>query len=177
MPATSTGEQPSVVYDSPGTYEVTLTVSNSAGQDQVVQTDYIIVGDVPAPSFTANANGLVVGFTNTSINTDNSGGMTFEWDFGDGNTSTQTDPSHTYNEDGVYVITLTATNDCGSMVINDQVVIVTEPTAGFSANQAVGCMPITVQFTNESTSNAETFMWEFPGGTPSTSTDENPTVV
>lgn len=176
-PATSTDENPTVTYDAAGSYTVTLTVSNSAGQDEVIEMNYITVGDVPAASFTSDVDVFNVDFTNTSTNPVNSGGLTFEWDFGDGDSSTDESPTHTYASDGTYEVTFVVTNDCGSKTINGQVNIVTLPTAGFSADQTSGCAPMEVQFTNESSQNAESYSWEFPGGFPSTSIEESPIVV
>jgi len=176
-PASSSDENPSVTYNSPGVYDVTLIVSNAAGNDTLTMTDYVVVGTVPSTSFTADVNGFEVSFTNTSTNPDNSGTATYEWDFGDGETSTEANPVHTYAGDGTYEVTLTVTNDCGSKAINGQITVVSPPTAGFSAMQTSGCEPFEVHFTNESSSNAASFAWEFPGGDPATSTDENPVVV
>jgi PKD repeat protein len=171
-PATSPAENPSVTYSAAGTYSVTLTVSNAAGQNVVTQTNLITVNAVPAAGFTGSVSGLNIDFTNTTTNA-----TSYSWNFGDGETSTSANPSHTYAEDGVYVVTLTATNGCGSVTSTQTFTIVTPPTAGFSAVETSGCEPFTVQFKNESSENAATFAWTFPGGTPATSTEENPVVV
>ena len=60
-------------------------------------------------------NGLLVNFTNASLNAD-----TYSWDFGDGESSTETSPSHTYAADGTYDVTLTATNSGGSNSVTNQ---------------------------------------------------------
>ena len=176
-PSNSMEENPVVTYSTPGIYDVKLTVSNSAGQSVIEETDYIIVGGLPTASFTADVTGFTADFTNNSTNAPNSGNMTYEWDFGDNNTSTEENPSHTYTEDGTYDVTLIVTNDCGSKTINGQVTVVSVPTAGFSAVQTIGCAPFEVEFMNQSTANAETFEWEFPGGDPATSMEENPVVI
>ncbi|MFQ5446514.1 MAG: PKD domain-containing protein, partial [Saprospiraceae bacterium] len=171
-PATSTDENPTVVYNEAGTYSVTLTATNAAGNSTVTQTDLIVVNDVPTAGFTSSADLLEVTFTNTSSNA-----TSYEWDFGDSQTSTEENPVHTYANDGTYTVTLTATNECGSVTTTQEVTVITPPTAGFSAAITEGCVPFTVQFSNESSENATSFEWEFPGGTPATSTDENPVVV
>lgn len=68
-----------------------------------------IPANQPSPSFTHEVNGLTVTFTNTS-----SFATSYLWDFGDGQTSTEANPVHTYAEDGLYTIQLTATNNIGS---------------------------------------------------------------
>ena len=68
-------------------------------------------------NYTVDAdNGLLVNFTNASLNAD-----TYSWDFGDGESSTETSPSHTYAADGTYDVTLTATNSGGSNSVTIQI--------------------------------------------------------
>lgn len=171
-PSSSTAENPTVVYNVAGTYTVTLTVSNPAGQNTSTQMNYIVVNAAPTAGFTGSVNGTTVTFNNTTTNA-----TSYVWNFGDGNTSTEANPTHTYTADGVYDVTLTATNACGSTTVNGQFTIVLPPTAGFSASQTSGCAPLEVQFNNESSANATSFSWSFPGGSPATSTQENPVVT
>ena len=171
-PATSTDENPMVTFASAGTFDVTLTVTNSAGSSTSTETDYVVVSTVPSTSFTASTNVFIANFNNTT-----SGATSYQWDFGDGEISTETNPEHEYAGDGTYTVTLTATNDCGTGSATQQVTISSLPQAGFSASQTMGCEPLEVEFSNQSSSNATSWMWEFPGGSPATSTDENPTVT
>ena len=171
-PSSSTQQNPSVVYSTPGTYSVTLTVSNGAGTNTATQTNYITVNPAPAAGFTSNVTGSTASFTNTSTNA-----TSYSWNFGDGGTSTLTNPSHTYANDGTYTVTLTATGPCGTVTFTQNVVIITQPTAGFTANTTTGCAALTVQFQDLSSGNTTSWQWTFPGGTPSSSTEQNPTVV
>ena len=68
-----------------------------------------IPGNKPNTSFTTEVNGLSVTFTNTTVE-----GETYLWDFGDGQTSTEENPVHTYASQGMYNVVLTATNTNGS---------------------------------------------------------------
>ncbi len=68
-----------------------------------------IPGNQPAASFTYTVDGRTLAFTNTS-----NYATSYSWDFGDGSTSTEESPTHTYATDGSFTITLTATNDLGS---------------------------------------------------------------
>lgn len=90
-----------------GTYSVTITnpTSGCAVTDAVTVT----VNYTPVASFTYSVSGLTATFNNESTD-----GATYNWSFGDGGTSTTTDPSHTYAVAGSYTVTVTVTNGCGS---------------------------------------------------------------
>ncbi len=171
-PSSSTAQNPVVIYATAGTYSVTLTVSNGAGSNTATQTNLVVVTTTPTAGFTSMVNGQVASFNNTS-----SGASTYAWNFGDNTSSTAANPTHTYTADGTYTVTLTATNSCGSMTTTQTVVVVTPPTAGFTSSLSSGCAPLTVQFTSTSSANTQTYNWQFPGGTPSSSTAQNPVVV
>jgi|GEM_PF-665222 len=171
-PTSSTAQNPTVVYNTPGTYSVTLVASNVGGSNTVTQTNSIAVNATPSVGFSNSANGAVVTFTNSSSNAN-----TYAWDFGDNSGSTEANPTHTYTNDGPYTVALIATNACGSVTTTQTVTIATPPSASFNTGQTNGCVPFTVQFNNTSSSNAVTFDWQFPGGTPANSTDQNPLVI
>ena len=170
-PSFSTAQDPVVVYDNAGVYSVTLIASNSVGSDTRVRTNYIQVQSLPTANFSVAVNGSTVTCTNLSTNANS-----YLWDFGDGATSTVANPTHTYADDGVYTISLTATNSCGLDVSQQIITIATPPTANFIADNPEGCVTHTVNFINQSSSNSTGFLWSFPGGIPATSTDPNPTV-
>lgn len=171
-PATSTDENPVVEYTQAGSYNVQLIVGNEEGTDELTIENYITVGDVPQADYSYTNNDLVFSFTNESID-----GSTYLWDFGDNETSSMENPVHTYDEDGTYTVTLTVTNDCGSDEFILEVTAVTAVTAGFAVANTEGCVDFEVQFSNTSSSNATDFLWSFPGGVPSTSTEEEPVVI
>lgn len=106
----STMQNPSnIVYPTIGCYDVTLTAVNSFGSDVESKVCYI---DVTCPPFAAGfaytATGLSVSFTNLSINCES-----YDWNFGDGNTSVAPDPINNYATAGTYTVTLTGTDsDC-----------------------------------------------------------------
>ena len=171
-PATSSAASPTVVYNTPGTYAVVLTSTNAAGSATSNVANYITVNDGPQASFGSSVNGAIANFTNTSTNA-----TAYAWTFGDGDMSTAANPSHTYATDGVYTVILTATNACGSITSTSSVTVVLPPMAGFTSSALTGCAPHEVQFTNASSPNATAWAWTFAGGTPATSTVQNPTVT
>lgn len=171
-PTSSTDQFPIITYNSTGTFDVTLTVSNVGGSSTSVIPNYITVLDEPTTAFTYTEADAVVTFNNQST-----GATQYLWDFGDGTTSTQVNPVHSYPGDGTYTVTLTATNDCGSTFFQQTITIITPPVAAFSADPLFGCTPLVVQFTDESSTNTTAWQWSFPGGTPSSSTEQNPVVT
>ena len=106
-------------------------------------------------------------------------GNTFEWNFGDGNESTDINPTHVYAEGGTYTVTLTSTNECGT-VSEVQTIVVAEqlaPQANFTSTMEVGCAPLIVSFMDLSTNNPTNWLWSFDGGDITTSNEQNPTVT
>ncbi len=159
----------SFAWDEPGQYDVTFTVGyNGCNIDSVVQ---ITVLD-PRPDFTFQVQCNIPGrvnFTNTSENA-----TSYEWSFGDGNTSTQENPSHTYLNPGSYTVTLEATNsNTGCTAERTETINLSNTTSNFTSNVVSGCAPLQVNFTSTSTGNGLTYLWNF--GVPgATSTAANP---
>jgi len=130
---TSTDQHPVHAYAAAGTYTVNLTVTNTGGSDSEVKTDYITVTSAPvAPvaAFTATPNGLAVQFTDTSTGTEP---LAHAWTFGDGATSSDRSPTHTYDAAGSYTVTLTVTGangatDTSSATIEVKAPVVVEKT-------------------------------------------------
>ncbi len=97
------------------------------------------------------------------------------WTFGDGNTSTTCNPSHTYTAAGTYSVSLTVTGPGGSNTqtkTNYITVSGPPPTPDFTALPLTGQAPLTVGFTNNSTDTINSWLWDFGDG--NTSTPENP---
>ncbi len=171
-PSVSTEKNPIVVYNQVGQFDVTLLATNSQFQDEVAQKDYIVVKDKPTASYLTNIKLTDVTFTNTSKNADS-----YAWSFGDGTTSIDPNPKHTYDKDSAYQVILTVSNECGQRSDTQSVVIVTPPKADFEQNVVLGCAPLSVQFKQKASYNAKKFAWQFEGGTPATSNAPNPSVV
>jgi PKD repeat protein len=114
----SIAQSPVHDYSAQGDYTVTLTASDAGGSDTMTKTDYIAVsGPLPPPpmadfsaSSTIGAAPLTVDFTDLSTNEPTS----WTWDFGDGHTSAQQNPTHEYDAAGRHTVSLTAANAGGS---------------------------------------------------------------
>jgi PKD repeat protein len=85
----------------------------------------------PQASFTSAVDGLAVQFTDASTDADGTV-VAWTWTFGDGATSTQRNPSHAYAAAGIYVVTLTVTDDLGATGGTSAAVTVTAPSAGIT---------------------------------------------
>ena len=106
-----------VVYNVGGTKQPSLEVSNSGGKN--TSSNALAVKDVPSASFVYGIQNNVVNFTDgSSFNP-----TAWNWDFGDGNGSTQQNPTHTYASTGTYAVTLRAINSCGNEEYVDSVTI------------------------------------------------------
>jgi PKD repeat protein len=170
-PSSSTDPNPVVIYENPGVFSVSLTATNGVGANVQSMPNLIQVKDGPTASFEALANENLVNFTNISQNA-----TSYLWDFGDGNTSSAENPDHLYAADGFYTVALTAINDCGSVTYTAQIQIVTPLIAGFTAPITEGCLPLEVQFQNQSTANATGFLWSLPGANTEVSEEQHPVV-
>jgi PKD repeat protein len=172
---TSTLPNPVHDYILPGTYNVTLSLTTSSGcSGQIIRNNYIRVGDNPIPDFSFSASQgcspISVQFTNLSSFYDSC-----LWNFGDGFTSTQTNPTHLYTGSGTFNISLQCWNSfgCSKTKIIQNALSVSRDKALFSASPRIGCPPLTVNFANFSMGNQLTYFWDFGDG--NTSTQQIPT--
>jgi PKD repeat protein len=177
--SSSTEQNPVHAYTSAGTYTVTLTATNAGGSNTVSKTGHIVVGAVataPDAAFLSTVESgsapLTVQFVDSSVNTPTA----WVWSFGDGNTSTLQNPSHTYTTEGTYTVTLTVTNTGGSDTMTKAgyiSVTFAEPITSFTSNVTRGPAPLYVGFTDTSNNTPTSWKWKF--GDDATSTDQNPT--
>ena len=170
-PATSTQMNPLVVFNSPGTFDVSLTVSNSAGNNTISELNLINVLNIPEPDFTYTSNELLFNFTYTG-----DPASTVQWFFGDGASAFGQTTSHVYLASGEYEVTVIASNQCGQNTLVYNLGVSLHPLAQFTYNLNEGCAPIEVQFSNTSSSATSVF-WLFEGGIPQFSTADNPIVT
>ncbi|MDY0267142.1 MAG: PKD domain-containing protein [Methanimicrococcus sp.] len=173
--ATSTDKNPTHTYTKTGTYSVALTVTNPCGAtDSILKSNSISVGNVPVAGFSGTpTNGvspLAVSFTDKSLGEN----LTYSWDFGNGKTSSEKNPKHTYTESGIYTVKLTVKNAYGThTATKDKYISVgVAPRANFQADVLSGVAPHPVQFTDLSTGEPTSWAWNFGDG--GTSTEKNP---
>lgn len=178
--STSTLKNPSHTYNTVGTFSVQLTVSNDTGSDSEIKSDYVTAtnGDnSPVAAFIGNptngAKPLTVNFTNQSDNLP----ISYQWNFGDGGTSTLENPTHIYTAAGTYSVQLTVSNGSGfdNEIKSNYITVTSEvssPVAAFTGNPTSGALPLVVNFTDQSTNNPTSWQWNFGDG--NTSALQNP---
>ena len=182
-PSGSTSQNPAIAYNTAGTYTVSLTATNSVGADTETKTAYITVIDPPTAEFTAD-NTLIdeggsVQFSDLSSGNPNTWAWTFEG--GTPASSSVQNPAVSYTTPGTYTVTLIAGSAYGSdteiktgyITVNNIVVL---PVAEFTADATTINEDESVQFTDLS-SNATSWAWTFSGGTPASSTAQNPSIT
>jgi PKD repeat protein len=127
----------------------------------------VVTADFTA-SPTSGPAPLAVTFTNTSTGEY----ITSRWNFGDGVTSTLTNPTHTYTTAGSYTVTLTVGDgvDSNTVTRTNYIAVYTPVQVDFTASPTSGIAPLTVVFTNTSTGDYTTSLWDFGDGITSTLT-------
>ena len=157
--STSTLKNPSHTYAANGIYDVSLSITNACGITETFNQPVDLNCDPPSPDFDFTILGYVATFTDLSA-----AGADYSWDFGDGNTSTDTNPTNDYMIEGSYTVTLTVTNPCGTQTIQKVVdVVCPKPIADFDFVLTA----YTADFTNLS-SVYDNSKWTFGDGNSST---------
>jgi len=171
----TTGPVVQHTYQTPGVFDVSLTVSNTSGSYVTSEPDYIAVSEpTPQVDFIGTPRSgdmpLTVQFTSTVTNTVTS----YAWNFGDGGIATTANPTHTYTNAGSFGVTLIVTGPGGTaqktrpgyITVNPPLSV---PTATFSADVVSGTVPLTVTFTAVTSDTVEGWLWAFgDGGTATT---------
>jgi PKD repeat protein len=181
---TSEDQHPAYVYETPGLYTVSLTVTDGTNTTYAVtKPDYIAVleeEEEERADFEANVTSgtapLAVQFTDTST-VENI--TAWAWEFGDGGTSEDQHPAYVYETPGLYTVSLTVTdgtNTTYAVTKPDYIAVLEEEEeerADFEANVTSGAAPLAVAFTDKSTvKNITAWFWQF--GDDSTSQEQHP---
>jgi PKD repeat protein len=166
---TSANSSPNHAYTTPGSYDVKLIVTTDKGCMDSITKQVVVYPEPVAGYTTANVcDGSAMSFNNTS--TISSGTMTYAWNFGDGNSSTQMSPTHTYAGPGTFTVKLTVTsnNSCTDIFTKD-VTVYHVPVAAFTTSNV--CFGTSVSFINNSTlaNGSMNYIWDFDDGDSSIS--------
>ncbi|MEL6133939.1 MAG: PKD domain-containing protein, partial [Bacteroidota bacterium] len=161
---TSLLQSPDHVYTQSGTYTVTLVIFDVRGcSDTLIQEDLIRVTQ-PTASFTLSGQPGCPGTTVTLQDATVADTLltNWFWDFGDGNTGTGNNPSHVYQDPGLYTVSLIVSNLIGctdTMILPNAVEIYQPPRANFNLSDSAGCAPLNVFSSDTTESNSGITQW------------------
>jgi len=185
-PNASDVQNPSVTYNVPGVFDVSLTVVNPDGTDTEIKAGYMTVDQVllPEADFLASqveiTEGEMIDFTDLTANNP----TTWTWAFegGEPSTSNEQNPdSVEYLIPGVFNVTLTASNNGGSNTENKEDYITVNaglpPVSEFYADITEIMAGDSVNFFDLSTGDPTQWTWTFDGATPDASGEQNPTYI
>ncbi|MEO6452780.1 MAG: PKD domain-containing protein [Ginsengibacter sp.] len=173
----SADKDPKHTYYLPGIHDVKLIAANFEGCSDTlikpgliqIQLPEVSISDLPAVGCAPFTNT----FTSTVISTEPV--ISYQWNFGDGSTSSSVSPSHTFTQRGRYTISVIITTAGGctdTATVVDGVIVEIKPVALFSANPRNGCANMPVNFSDLSTGKIDEWYWEFGDG--NTSSEQNP---
>ena len=182
--STASNANPTHTFSTAGTYAVELTVTDEHGlSDKETVTITVNEPSNEAPVARASANPtsgtapLEVSF-NGSSSTDDHGVTSYSWNFKDGSSSNNTNPTHTFTDPGTYTVELTVSDENG--LTNKDTVTITvnapqnsAPNAAASASVTEGDAPLQVNFSASNSTDDNgivSYHWQFPG---SSSSSEN----
>ncbi len=182
---TGTGINPSHIYNTPGGYEVTLTVTDDDGatdaDDLVITVFESEINQNPVADISVDSLNGFIGFP---LNFDGSESydpdgtiVSYLWDFGDGAVGAGVNPSHVYNTPGGYEVTLTVTDDDGATDADDLVITVFDanqnPVADISTDTLNGFIGFPLNFDGSGSYDPDgtivSYLWDFGDGTTSNS--------
>ncbi len=161
-----------------GTHTVVYTVTDQNGCENT-ETVTLTINPIPQinfnPEFQEDCPPLTVSFT-----AETSPVVSCNWDFGDGNTSSQCNMvTHTYTQSGCFDVTITAVdeNGCSNFATAEEIVCVfPQPIADFAFSPDTISEFFTEVFFTNLSQNGSFYEWEFEGGTPNFSTETHPIV-
>ena len=175
--STSTEQNPTHFYPAPPPYDIQLIVSNGVCNDTLsIAMQFIL----PIPGFfyeleDEDSEDTIINFSmagcsplNIYFHNEFPGSLSYYWDFGDGESSTLENPSHLYDDTGIFDIAFTALQPVGGYdsLLLDDFITITGVKAGFTTLDSMGCDSIIISFLDTSI-NATQWLWDFGDGTAS----------
>ena len=170
-------QNPSFTFDSVATYPVTLTITDDWNCQNSLEIPDAVSVTQPFAKFKGDTLGCTIS-TIKFLNQSHGTSLTYEWTFGDGETSTVKNPTHDYLTEGIFTVCLTVTdaNGCTDVYCLDDYVVIANPVANFTSDtSSASCPPLIVNFDNLS-QNASSYEWDFGDGSGSANLENPPHV-
>ena len=172
--STSNEQNPKHSYSKAGNYTATLTVKDSLG-NTAQDTAKVEISE----ELKADADGPYYGKVKEQIqfNGKASGGKPpyqWHWDFGDGSTSNEQNPKHSYSKAGNYIAKLTVTDSEGNKANDTAQVIVYEELKADADGPYGGLVGSNIQFFGSATGGVPPYQWQWNFGDGSFSNLQNP---
>ncbi len=163
-PSASSLQNPSnICYSTSGTYNVTLIVTGSAGNDTLGESNFITVNAAPIASITQSNDTLY-----------SSSGNSYQWYTGGNPINGATDDFYVPPTEDYYSVVITGVSGCTAA---DTVFFSLSPQTNFAASDTTICQKFCMDFFDQSGNNPVTWQWSFPGGVPSSSVQQDPTQI
>lgn len=178
----SNATNPTHSYTKPGNFSVSLTIKDSSGTcsfSPLTKNNLINVPVSGTIDFSANKRINCTAPLTASFKDLSDKGINWLWDFGDGTTSSDPNPTHTYNALGEYNVTLTVTeaSGCKKILKKDKYIWLGEPRPDFTISKKGGCIPLNVAFNDISISPDQIVSWHWDFGDGTTSNEAAPNHV
>lgn len=175
---TSAEASASHTYNISGSFSISTIVTNSFGCTKgLTQNNLIQVGETPDMDFTASVVSSCTTPLPVSFRSSGPAGLTYAWDFGDpasgaANTSAEQHPSHTYNQEGRYTVTLVArtAEGCEAVVSKQSYIVIEKTKADFSV-QGPACSGTNLLLENNTMPRPDLSTWTLPNGSTAVSTN------
>ncbi len=163
-PSSSTSQNPTnICYNTPGIYDVTLITFNAAGSDTLTLQSYVTVSTPPTVTITQSNDTLY-----------SSAGNSYQW-FVNGNPiNGATNDFYVPTAEDFYTVEITDSTGCSAA---DTIFFSLAPQTSFAGSDTTICQKFCMDFFDQSGNNPTSWKWNFPGGTPSSSTQQNPTQI
>ncbi|HYV91850.1 MAG TPA: PKD domain-containing protein [Chitinophagales bacterium] len=163
-PSSSTLQNPtSICYYAAGTYDVILIATNNSGADTIVMQNFITVNVIP-----------IVNITQSNDTLYSSPGNFYQWYTGGNAINGATDNFYIPPAEDFYTVVITDANGCTAA---DTISFSLASQTSFATSDTDICEKFCINFYDSSQNNPTSWLWNFPGGTPGSSVDQNPTNI
>jgi PKD repeat protein len=168
---TSQSGNPTYVFQQSGSYTVSLKARDQHGCESTKTVESVIIVKGPNTAFSPSVTAVCTLPATFTFNdsTTGTGAITYEWNFGDGQTSTEASPAHTYSNAGSYDVVLSSRDETGcERSTTHKIFAGNEGGVQFTTSPDPVCPGRPVKFTATSTDPIASYLWTFGNGKTST---------